>query len=1134
MKKAKRMLGTTNRKSIYKLLLMMKCTIALLLFVSLHVSARSFSQERITLKLQSAELKTALRQIEKKSDYRFLYNDAVVTATRKVSIDANNALVTDVLDGIFSETPLTYKMLDNKLIVIAEKATVPQDVKVSGKVRDAEGQPIAAVSVRIKGSNVGTTTDASGSYSISAPEGATLVFSSVGYQTVEVAVSGRNEINVVMQVAAKDINEVVVIGYGQASKRDLTGSIVKVSGKEVADKPNTNPVASLQSKVAGLYVVNNGTPGAAPDIRIRGTVSIGQVNPLYIVDGILNDNIDYLNPNDIESIEVMKDPSSLAIFGVRGATGAIAITTKRAKAGQTIVNFNSTYGFKTLVDKIQMADAKLFDQLFAEENANNGVNTPDYSALKGNTNWIDAVTRTGKFNTNNLSIAGGTDKNKFNLGLGYMTDEGLIKHEKLERMTLSFGDEFKLNSNIKVGINFNTSRQKNPYNATAVLDNARKTMPHIEPGTKTFRVKDPYSADSINMPIYSDVNRALQNSGVINPLLEVENTWDKTISYENRYVGSIYAEVNFLKNFNFRSTWYADISKVDTRTYAPLYYAYNPMNNSPYLYNPRTSVNQSTRDWKKYQQDYILTYKKSFGDHNLTAMGGFTTYYFGTFGQSGTSVQGTAVTDLPIPNDPRLWYLNNGFGYVLQGAATSSQSEYTTVSLLARALYNYKNKYYLNASFRDDASSRIPQKNRHQKFWSVGGAWEVSRESFMDNVKAINFLKIKASTGVLGNQSAYGVVGDYPAYPGLRSGTVVPFGSTLVNAALAAYRVNPNLRWETVRATDIGFELNAFKNRLHFEYTYFSKKTKDMMTYVALGSLGLDDQLENGGEIKNWGHEFSATWTQRINKDLSLNFSGNITFMKNKVLSVAESLPGGVIIRGFQNNGSAEARTAPGQPIGSFYGYVVEGLYQSKLDILQSPLASSLGSYGPGDFKFKDINGDGVIDANDRTFIGNPTPDFIYGGSVGVTFKRFNLNVDFGGVYGNEIFRTWGSLESPFQRVNYPAFKADRWNGPGTSNWEPIISQAHRFNYNGSTYNIEDGSYFRIRNLQLGYDFDSKMLAKAKIRNLRLFANIQNLKTWKKNKGYTAEYGGDATGFGFDNAGGAIPRVTTFGLNVTF
>jgi TonB-linked SusC/RagA family outer membrane protein len=1134
MKKTQRALALKTR-SVYKLLLLMKFTIALLLFTSWQVSAKTFSQERITLKLQSAELKTALKQIEKKSVYRFLYNDFVVSANRKVSIDASNALVTDVLSNMLNQTPLTFKVLENNLIVITQKDFVLNETRVTGKVRGAGGEPIPAVTVKIKGSTVATATDVNGNYSITVPDGATLVFSSIGYVTQEVLVSGRSEINVTLQITAKDINEVVVIGYGQASKRDLTGSIVKISGKEVADKPNTNPVASLQSKVAGLYIVNNGTPGAAPDIRIRGTVSIGQVNPLYIVDGILNDNIDYLNPNDIESIEILKDPSSLAIFGVRGATGAIAITTRKAKAGQTVINFNTTYGFKKLVDKIEMADASLFNTLFAEENANNNVATPDYSALKGNTDWIDAVTRTGRFNANNLSISGSTDKNKFNIGLGYITDEGIIKHERLEKMLLSFNDEYKVNNAIKLGINLNASRQQSPYNATGVLDNARKTMPHIEATPQTFKVKDPYSADSINMPIYSDVNRALQNSGVINPLLEVENTWNKTITYEHRYVGSFYVDVNFLKNFNFRPTWYADVSSVDSRSYSPLYYAYNPMNNTPYLYNTRTSVNQSKQDWKKYQQDYILTYKKKFGDHNLTAMAGFSTYYFGTSRISGTSSQGSAVTDLPIPNNPRLWYLNNGFGYVLQGGATSYQSEYSTVSVLARALYNYKNKYFLNASFRDDASSRIPEKNRHQKFWSVGAAWEISKEDFMQDITLIDYLKIKGSVGVLGNQSTYGLVGDYPSYPGLRGGTIVPFGSTLVTGALPAYRYNPNLKWETVNAAEIGFELNAFSNRLHFEYNYYSKKTSDMMTYVSLGALGLDDQLENGGEIKNWGHEFSATWTQKLGKDITLNLGGNITFMKNEVLGVAESLPGGVIIRGFQNNGSAEARTAPGYAIGSFYGYVVEGLYQSKLDILQSPLASSLGSYGPGDFKFKDVNGDGVIDANDRTFIGNPSPDFIYGGSIGLNYKRLNIGVDFGGVYGNEVFRTWGSLESPFQRVNYPAFKEQRWHGAGTSNWEPIISQAHRFNYNGSTYNIEDGSYFRIRNLQVGYELGGqKWLSSAKIRSLRLFANVQNLKTWKKTKGYTAEYGGDATAFGFDNAGGAIPRVTTFGLNVTF
>jgi hypothetical protein len=312
------------------------------------------------------------------------------------------------------------------------------------------------------------------------------------------------------------------------------------------------------------------------------------------------------------------------------------------------------------------------------------------------------------------------------------------------------------------------------------------------------------------------------------------------------------------------------------------------------------------------------------------------------------------------------------------------------------------------------------------------------------------------------------------------------------------------------------------------------------MTLVRRGSLGLKNKLINGGSIRNWGEEFSASWNQSLTRDLTINIGGNITFLKNEVLSLAEDLPTGYIARLFQNNGSAESRTQPGLPIGSFYGFIVEGLYQSYADVLASPVASSLGSYGPGDFKFKDINGpdgkgpDGQITSDDRTVIGNPTPKFTYGASVNVTYKGLNLGIDMGGVYGNQVFRTWGSLESPFQRVNYSGDKINRWHGSGTSNWVPIISQGHRFNYNGSTYNIEDGSYFRIRNIQLGYDFDKKLVSKFRISNLRVFANVQNMKTWKNNYGYTAEFGGDATAFGYDNAGGAIPVVTTFGLNVTF
>jgi len=330
--------------------------------------------------------------------------------------------------------------------------------------------------------------------------------------------------------------------------------------------------------------------------------------------------------------------------------------------------------------------------------------------------------------------------------------------------------------------------------------------------------------------------------------------------------------------------------------------------------------------------------------------------------------------------------------------------------------------------------------------------------------------------------------------------------------------------------------LNAFKNRLHFEGTYFDKTTNDLMTYVDRSTLGLDNELINGGKLRNWGEEFSASWNQDMGKGLRLSVSGNITFLKNKVISLAEDLKetGGYLSRTFANNGSAEARSIPGYPVGSFYGYIVEGLYQDSADIAKSPDASSLGSYRPGDFKFKDVNGDSVITSADRTVIGNPSPKFIYGGTIEADYKGFSLSVDVGGVQGNDVFRTWASLESPFQRVNYAAFQTSAWHGEGTSNWVPILSQQDRFNYNGSTYNIENGSYFRIRNLQLGYSFSNKLIDRWGMRSLRLYLNEQNLKTWKHNYGYSPEFTGDATAFGFDFAGGALPRITTFGLNVTF
>lgn len=1095
----------------------MKLTIALLLFVSMHVYGNGFSQTKITLTLQSSFLKDALKQIEKKSQFRFLYNQETLKNAGKVSLQLTNASLAEAMVKLLEGTGINYQLLGNDLVVLnsqtASGKPTPPPVKVSGRVTGADGSPLAGASVVVKGSKNGTAADENGRFTLTVADDAVLVVSAIGYVTQELAVAGKSELNFTLQAIANNLNEVVVIGYGTASKRDLTGSIVKVDGKDIADKPNVNPVSSLQGKVAGLSIVPSGTPGAEPDIRIRGTVSIGAVKPLYVVDGIFNDNIDYINPNDIESIEVLKDPSSLAIFGVRGASGVIALTTKKAKAGQLVVNVNSSFGTKQLVDKITMVDAAGFKLLFDEEQTNIGVPTAqrfDYSKWTGNTDWVKAMTRTALFNSNNISLTSSTEKNRFYMGVGYITDEGVVKHEKLDKIIFNVNDELRVSKSIKFGFNLNAFRQKLPFSqANGLLYDARRVLP----------ITEPFNAAN---GVYTQL--AIQAAQIGNPLMNLENKWDKEIRTEFRTVGSVYAEINFLRNFTLRSTFFADISNLDERRYNPIINVYNPTvgaSGSVFVEpnNRTTSVNQGQGSWKKFQQDHILTFKKSFGEHNLTAIAGFTTYfnsYNGLFGSVSQRVTGDA-----IPNDKRFWYVDNGFGDPTTKRSSSAQWERATVSSLFRVLYNYKGKYLLNGSFRRDGSSQISPFNRFKNFYSVGAAWELTKEKFMEKQNLFNFFKLKASWGILGVQNTYGY--DYPFYPALQSGNTAVFGNNIVPAYSLSYEPQRDLTWETVNAKEIGFEFYALNNRLHAEAAYYDKTTKDIMTIVPTGSGRY--RLDNVGDLRNKGFEFSAGWNQKLTKDWSFSVNANITTFNNKVVDLGGNrLP------------ASEERpnqTEAGYPIGYFYGYVVEGLYQSYADKLASPKVIGY-DYGPGDFKYKDINGDNVIDTKDRTMIGNPTPDFMYGVSLQASYKGFDFGVDFNGVYGNEIYRYWGSSELPFTTFNYPAFKLNRWTGEGTSNWDPILGANHTINRLPSTYGIEDGSYFRIRNVQLGYNFTPTLLKKVNIKSVRLFANVQNLKTFKRNSGYTPEFGGTATSFGIDNGNGPVPLVFTGGINVTF
>lgn len=999
--------------------------------------------------------------------------------------------------------------------LVSASSLFAQNIRVQGVVVDKKtGETLIGSSILQKGTTNGTTTSFTGEFSITVPQNSVLAVSYVGYVSQEIKVTSDSPLRIQLQEDNKTLDEVVVIGYGTAKKRDLTGSIVNVSAKDLAGKPNSNPVASLQGKVTGLSVVNNGKPGQDPDIRIRGTVSYGNTKPLYIVDGIFNDNISFVNPADIESMEVLKDPSSLAIFGVRGANGVIIVTTKKGVEGKVTVSLNTSLGVKNIVGTPKMTDRTGFMTLYDEQRANQGSPAyTDYSKFNGNTNWIDQISQCNALvNTNSISISSGTDKNKLYVGIGYMDEQGLIKNETYNKFTASVNDELKINKNLKIGINVNGSKANMPQLHDFI--SALNATPIVEPFNTTNGV-------------YNKLPDAIGGPQIGNPLMFVEGNKNTQLNKEYRFMGNAFLEYTFLKDLTFKVNYYADLGFNDGTTYTPKYRVYNAESDAVVNWNTKSMVEQYKNNYSKIQQDYLLTYKKQFGDHGITLLGGFTTY-FENYSQTKGQVSQYAGGD-PIPYDKRWWYLDvYPYGdpssrIVVRPAITANPADYTpsewersTVSTLFRALYNYKGKYNLNASFRRDGSSEISPSNRYQNFWAMGGAWFLTQESFMQNQKVFNNLKIKASLGQLGNQyTQY----HYPYYPNYVAGSSAVFGDNIVPAYELAYKNNPNLKWETVNAYEVGVEMDALQNKLHFEANYYDKRTKDLLTFVR------DDPNSfyiNSGSIKSSGVELLATWNQSLQKDLSFSISGNITTMKNKVLSVWKD--------GYKYY-SGNSLTEAGQPIGYFYGYQVEGVYQSYADKLASPV-NTLGDYGPGDLKFKDINGDNKINSDDRTKIGNPTPDFTYGFSGTLNYKGFDLVVDFQGVYGNEVWRGWGNGAS-YAVFNYREARLGRWTGAGSSNWEPKVGN-DAINNLPSTYMIEDGSYIRLRNVQLGYNFNKRLLSKIGISSLRFYVSGQNLITWKHNSGFTPESGGSAIEFGVDGGGYPIPAITTAGFNITF
>lgn len=1003
------------------------------------------------------------------------------------------------------------------LMLFSFSAFSQQTINVSGNVTErATGDPAIGVSILVKGTANGTVTDIDGNYTLSnVPSDATLVFSYIGMLSVEEPVNGRTSINVILSEDVQALDEVVVIGYGTAKKRDLTGSIVSVSAADIADRPSTNPLASLQGKVAGVQIVNSGRAGQDPEIRIRGTNSINGYKPLYIVDGLFSDNISHINPSDVESMEILKDPSSLAIFGVRGANGVIMITTKKAKMGQTIVNLNSSFGYKQIYDLIDLTNAAQFRELYDEQRVNQGAAPYNYNNWGADTDWQKEMFQTGFITNNNISITGSGDKSRFYLGLGYTSEEGSIKTEKFSKITVNLNSEYNVTDFLKFGFQVNGAKSKTPDSkGVGSIVRAAPIAPTF------FNYTDPLTNQTeILLHTMPDFQRAQ----LWNPLVETYIRGNHNLGVNHRVAGNIYGEVSFLKNFTFRSTLSLDYAVNEARAFSPVVYFYNPDIPGKENAQDRQSISQLKSTLYAAQGDHILTYQNTFEDiHSLTVMGGITTNYREYSILNGARNELLDNIYFNIPNDNYdKWWLS---ALNADGATNSSdQWRRFTMSYLLRGLYSYDNKYLLNGSFRRDGSSVFRGvNNTWANFYSFGTAWVVTEEDFMKNQDVIDYLKLKASWGVLGTENTGSSL--YPTYPELTSVGSAVFGpnESIIPGYTKVYNVQ-NLNWEKTYSWEAGFEMNLFDQRLRLEPVYYSKRTKDII--VLLDSRGgAFNSLENLGDIENKGFELTANWNDQIGESgLTYSIGANLTTIKNKVISLGRD-EGDAIYDGM-------ARTVAGQPIAYFYGYQVEGVYQNNEDIKQSTPNNAF-AVKPGDLKFKDVNVDGVIDQDDRTMIGKPSPDYTYGLNFNLGYKGFDFGVDMMGVYGNEIYRDWDT--SSFAQFNYLTKRMNRWNGEGSSNWEPILDPSRAINRAYSSYYIEDGSFFRIRNVQLGYTFPSTLLNKLYMKSLRVYANVQNLKTWSRNTGYTPEIGGSAIRSGVDGGTYPMPAIYTFGLNITF
>ena len=997
-----------------------------------------------------------------------------------------------------------------------------QSQTVQGTIT-GEGIPLPGVNVIIKGTNTGTISDGNGNYSVEASAEDILVFSYIGYVSQEIRVGSQTRIDVTLLPDMSSLEEVVVIGYGTQKKSDLTGAVGLVDGDEISKFTSANATQAIQGRMAGVRVeANGGAPGAEALVTIRGSGTLSDVGPLYVIDGMLTNNMNALNPDDIASISVLKDASAGAIYGSRAANGVVIVTTKKGRSGELTIDLDVNYGIQEVINTIDWANARQYADIRNAANDNDGVPRAPANDTAFDpsidSDIQDATLRTAPIFSANIRLSGGGENTTFSVSANHLDQEGILKTSSFSRSTVRANSTFtkgRFRLEETIGLT-RTVDNPNPY-----FNRERDILPTIP----LFDANGDFTAT--NSP---DGTTTIYGVGNITNSLGLATLEDRTVT-RNTILGNVIASYEIMEgltykinlgleyfnntNFRFRPTFFFNATLLGRQDFAQL--------------------DETTNNYLSTLVENTLNYDKSFGKHSINFLAGYT--------EQKTTDRGIGVTGTGFPgNDVRVLAAaetvisrppNN------QGGLGSLEAIVGLRSYFGRVNYTFNGRYLLTATVRRDGSSLFRDGLRWGTFPSVAVGWNVSNERFMGNVTFIDNLKLRVSYGELGSNN----VAAYAVDPELNLFSEAIFGTDQgrVQGFSITKGVNPDIQWETTKTTDIGMEFTMLNNKLQVTMDYFIKESEDiLLTLSPMFITGFDNRIPaNVGTIENKGFEFSALFSHSINQ-LVFNIAGNFTILDNTVTSLG---PDNQPIRGgsFTSNGLDGTLTEVGRPVGSFFGHKVLGIYQSDAEAVEDGRTDGAGA---GDFRFQDTNGDGMLNDDDRIHLGRPIPDFEYGLNINAEYKGFDVSLFFNGVAGNEILNS--NLYRGFfdTEGNYLAEAINAWTPTNTNTDIPRSTLLDPgFNRRPSDFFLESGAYFRLRNFQLGYTLPGALLSRLNISRARVYTSIQNLFTITDYTGYYPEVGRngrdrdsnqDIFNAGVDEGAFPQPRTYQLGLQLSF